>query len=110
MKWFALRKSLPPWACYTLSAGAFVAAFLAWAWLSHQSFVNPIFLPTPERIVTSFADAWKGDIQGGRPLLDHFWASLMRVFAAFLLACVTAIPAGIAMGVSRIARGRSSNA
>ena len=29
----------------------------------------------------------------------------MRVFAAFLLACVTAIPAGIAMGVSRIARG-----
>ena len=32
-------------------------------------------------------------------------ASLLRVFAAFLLACVTAIPAGIAMGVSRIARG-----
>ena len=29
----------------------------------------------------------------------------MRVFAAFLLACVTAIPVGIAMGVSRIARG-----
>jgi taurine transport system permease protein len=30
---------------------------------------------------------------------------MFRVFAAFLLACVTAIPVGIAMGVSRIARG-----
>ena len=61
--------------------------------------------PTPEKIVTSFADAWRGDIQGGKPLLEHFWSSLFRVFAAFLLACVTAIPIGIAMGVSRIARG-----
>jgi hypothetical protein len=53
---------------------------------THFGWIRDIFLPTPERIVTSFADAWKGDIQGGRPLLDHFWASLMRVFAAFLLA------------------------
>ena len=38
-------------------------------------------------------------------LSEHFWWSLFRVFAAFLLACVTAVPIGIAMGVSRIARG-----
>ena len=50
-------------------------------------------------------DAWKGEIQGGTPLLEHFGWSLLRVFAAFALACVTAIPVGIAMGVSRIARG-----
>ena len=30
---------------------------------------------------------------------------MFRVFAAFLLACVTAIPVGIAMGMSRVARG-----
>src|SRR5207248_2788610 len=44
-----------------------------------------------------------GDEQRSRA--GHFWWSLYRVFAAFLLACVTAIPVGIAMGVSRIARG-----
>ena len=90
----------------TLISVVTVAAIFALWWVAtHFGWIRDIFLPTPERIVTSFADAWKGDIQGGRPLLDHFWASLMRVFAAFLLACVTAIPAGIAMGVSRIARG-----
>ena len=30
---------------------------------------------------------------------------MLRVFSAFLLACVTAIPVGIAMGMSRVARG-----
>ena len=90
----------------TLISVVTVAAIFALWWIAtHFGWIRDIFLPAPERIVTAFADAWKGDIQGGRPLLDHFWASLMRVFAAFLLACVTAIPAGIAMGVSRIARG-----
>jgi taurine transport system permease protein len=90
----------------TLISIVTVAAIFALWWVAtHFGWIRDIFLPTPEKIVTSFADAWKGDIQGGRPLLEHFWASLMRVFAAFLLAVVTAIPAGIAMGVSRIARG-----
>jgi taurine transport system permease protein len=88
-----------------ISVVTVVALFALWWIATHFGWIRDIFLPTPEKIVTSFADAWKGDIQGGRPLLEHFWASLMRVFAAFLLAVVTAIPAGIAMGVSRIARG-----
>jgi taurine transport system permease protein len=88
-----------------ISVVTVVALFTLWWVATHLGWIRDIFLPTPERIVVSFADAWKGDIQGGRPLLDHFWASLLRVFAAFLLACFTAIPAGIAMGVSRIARG-----
>jgi len=88
-----------------ISVVTVVALFALWWIATHFGWIRDIFLPPPEKIVTSFADAWKGDIQGGRPLLEHFWASLMRVFAAFLLAVVTAIPAGIAMGVSRIARG-----
>ena len=88
-----------------ISVVTVVALFALWWIATHFGWIRDIFLPTPEKIVTSFADAWRGDIQGGRPLLEHFWASLMRVFAAFLLAVITAIPAGIAMGVSRIARG-----
>ena len=56
-------------------------------------------------MLTSFGQAWRGDVQGGKPLSEHFLVEPLPAFAAFLLACVTAIPAGIAMGVSRIARG-----
>ena len=82
-----------------------IALLLLWWAATHNGWIRDLFLPQPERIITSFAEAWRGDIQGGRPLYEHFGWSLFRVFFAFALACVTAIPVGIAMGVSRIARG-----
>jgi taurine transport system permease protein len=98
--------SLPGEGSSTLISVVTVVAWLVLWWVAtHQGWIRDLFLPAPEKIVGSFADAWKGDIQGGRPLIEHFWWSLVRVFAAFLLAVVTAIPVGIAMGVSRIARG-----
>ena len=98
--------SVPGEGSSTTIAFVTVVALLALWWVAtHNGWIRDIFLPTPERIITSFADAWKGEIQGGRPLPEHFGWSLFRVFAAFALACVTAIPVGIAMGVSRIARG-----
>jgi taurine transport system permease protein len=82
-----------------------IAIFGLWWVATHLGWIRDIFLPKPERILTSFVEAWNGEIQGGKPLWEHFMWSLIRVFTAFVLACVTAIPAGIAMGVSRIARG-----
>jgi taurine transport system permease protein len=89
----------------TIAIVTVVALLVLWWVATHNGWIRDLFLPTPERIITSFAEAWKGEIQGGRPLPEHFGWSLMRVFTAFALACVTAIPVGIAMGVSRIARG-----
>ena len=89
----------------TIAVVTVIALLVLWWVATHNGWIRDLFLPKPERIVTSFAEAWKGEIQGGRPLLEHFGWSLLRVFAAFALACVTAIPVGIAMGVSRIARG-----
>ena len=88
-----------------ISVVTVLGLLLLWWVATHYGWIRDIFLPTPEKIFTSFGEAWKGEIQGGKPLSEHFWWSLYRVFAAFLLACVTAVPAGIAMGVSRIARG-----
>jgi len=88
-----------------ISVVTVIALFALWWVATHYGWIKDLFLPTPERIVTSFADAWKGDIQGGKPLSEHFWWSMYRVFAAFVLAVVTAVPVGIAMGASRIARG-----
>jgi taurine transport system permease protein len=89
----------------TIAVVTVIALLTLWWVATHAGWIRDLFLPTPERIITSFADAWKGDIQGGRPLYEHFGWSMFRVFFAFALACVTAIPVGIAMGVSRIARG-----
>ncbi|MGZ9059339.1 MAG: ABC transporter permease subunit [Burkholderiaceae bacterium] len=89
----------------TIAIVTVIALLTLWWVATHAGWIRDLFLPTPERIITSFADAWKGDIQGGRPLYEHFGWSIFRVFSAFALACVTAIPVGIAMGVSRIARG-----
>jgi taurine transport system permease protein len=88
-----------------ISVVTVIALFTLWWVATHFGWIRDLFLPTPERILTSFGDAWTGEIQGGKPLWQHFWWSLVRVFAAFILAIVTAIPVGIAMGVSRIARG-----
>jgi taurine transport system permease protein len=89
----------------TIAVVTVVALLVLWWVATHNGWIRDLFLPTPERIITSFAEAWKGEIQGGRPLPEHFGWSLLRVFTAFALACLTAIPVGIAMGVSRIARG-----
>ena len=82
-----------------------ITLVVLWWVATHFGWIKDIFLPTPEKIFTSFGEAWRGEIQGGKPLSEHFWWSLYRVFAAFLLAVVTAVPVGVAMGVSRIARG-----
>jgi taurine transport system permease protein len=98
--------SLPGEGPSTLISVVTVVGLLAFWWIAtHFGWIKDLFLPTPEKIFTSFGEAWRGDIQGGKPLSEHFWWSLYRVFAAFVLAVVTAVPVGIAMGVSRIARG-----
>ena len=88
-----------------ISVATVIALIVLWWVATHLGWIKDLFLPTPEKIFTSFGDAWRGEIQGGKPLSEHFWWSLFRVFAAFVLAVVTAVPVGIAMGVSRIARG-----
>lgn len=74
----------------------FVATNLGW--------VKPLFLPKPQDVAQQFIEYVQGTAND-KPLWEHFAASMARVFSAFLLACVTAIPVGIAMGMSRWARG-----
>lgn len=85
-----------------ISIGTLVAL---WWLATHLRWLPPLFLPTPEVTWAAFLDAWQGRIQGGLPLSEHFAWSAFRVFGAFGLAVITAVPAGILMGVSRIARG-----
>jgi taurine transport system permease protein len=101
-----VRSSLPgegPTAA--ISIGCVTGLIALWWIATHLHWVAPLFLPSPEAVWNAFVDAWNGNIQGGRPLLEHLAWSALRVFGAFALATITAVPVGILMGVNRIARG-----
>ena len=84
---------------------ASVAFFLAAWWIAtHFGWIKPLFLPKPEAICGAFVQAIDGDLDG-HTLWVHFGWSMSRVFAAFALAVAIGVPVGIAMGVSRTARG-----
>ena len=89
----------------TLISVVTMTAILALWWIaSHLGWMPPLFLPTPENVFQRLWESARGQLTDA-PLATHFGWSMFRVFSAFFLACVTAIPVGIAMGVSRIARG-----
>jgi taurine transport system permease protein len=89
----------------TLSALCVAGLLLLWWAATHFHWIPPLFLPSPDAVWHAFVDAWNGRIQGGLPLSEHLMWSAIRVFGAFALACVTAVPTGVLMGVSRVARG-----
>jgi taurine transport system permease protein len=90
---------------FGISVITVIALIVLWWMLTHAGLIKDLFLPTPERILLAFKNAWIGNVQGGEKLYMHIAWSLYRVITSFLLAIVTAIPIGIAMGVSRIWRG-----
>lgn len=75
-----------------------------WWVVSELGWVPELFLPRPDQVLLRLYESATGQTPDA-PLLTHFGWSIFRVFSAFLLACITAIPIGIAMGVSRVARG-----
>ena len=75
-----------------------------WWLATHRGWLPPLWLPSPEAIATAWLASFRGELQGGRTLVDHFLWSFGRVLVAFLLASATAIPLGLWMGVSRLAR------
>ncbi len=89
----------------SLISGVTIVTLLALWWLaSHFRWVPPLFLPTPEVVAQRLYESATGQLTDA-PLAEHFGWSMFRVFTAFFAACITAIPVGIVMGVSRIARG-----
>ena len=87
-----------------ISAVTVVVIVVLWWLASHFRWVPPLFLPTPEVVFERLYESAAGTLTDA-PLAEHFGWSMFRVFTAFVAACITAIPVGIAMGVSRVMRG-----
>lgn len=86
-------------------ATATVLATLAlWFLVTSMGWVKPLFLPSPQAVLAKLVQVSTEGFAGAT-LLEHTLTSLSRVFGAFTLACLTAIPIGVLMGVSRVARG-----
>lgn len=88
----------------TISVVTALALLAAWFVVTNMGWVKPLFLPTPQAVWGKFLLANSEGVANST-LWQHTLASLSRVFGAFLLACVTAIPIGILMGTNRVMRG-----
>ncbi|MBB5198310.1 ABC transporter permease subunit [Glaciimonas immobilis] len=88
----------------TIGTVTVVTLFLLWYAITATGLVKPLFLPSPKAVWDKFILVSAVGFSGST-LLQHTLASLARVFGAFSLACIFAIPIGIMMGVSRVARG-----
>ena len=90
---WAARGELPHAAVVTLAVLGFVLPLLAWTWLSGSGLVDPVFLPTPLRVLASVG-TWFHD----GDLLGDLLKSMSRVYGGFALAVAIGMPLGVAIG------------
>jgi taurine transport system permease protein len=84
---------------HVLTAGTVIGLFVLWTLLSRYKLVNPLFLPAPDVVWNSFLEVLTVGYQG-KLLHEHMAASLGRIFAGYLTACLIGIPLGLLMGLS----------
>lgn len=87
-----------------ISIGTACVLLTVWWLVTRQKFVDPLFLPSPSAVWIRAVEVGTTGF-GGASLWQHTWISIFRVFLAFFISCLTAIPIGLAMGMSRIVRG-----
>lgn len=79
------------------NAGSLAIALLGWEIFS-AAMKSPYFPPFREIFAAFVQLSIAGDIEG-ISLIQHIWASLVRIFAGFGAACAMAIPLGLLMGL-----------
>jgi len=78
--------------------------FVVWYLVTNLGLIKPLFLPSPQAVFQQFYEYLMGTTND-KPLWEHLLYSVLRVSVAFWLAFLTAVPLGIAMGMSRVVRG-----
>jgi taurine transport system permease protein len=87
-----------------LSVLSILGIIFVWWLFTFMGWVKPLFLPSPQAVLTKFIQVWNEGFTN-TPFLEHVGVSAARVFGAFILACLVGIPLGIAMGMSPLVRG-----
>ncbi len=86
-----------------ISIGVGILVFAVWLYISVTGVVDPKFIPTIQSVWDALVNI---SIEGykGSTLLQHLGASFFRLFVAFGLAILAAVPLGLACGQSEKAR------
>lgn len=88
-----VRGHISPHASLAISTLTLASVLGVWWLLAASGWVNPLFLPTPERVFTRLINWWsEGD------LLGDIGISVYRVTVAFGLAALLAVPVGLLAG------------
>jgi taurine transport system permease protein len=87
-----------------LSVGSAAVLLFVWWLVTALGLVKPLFVPPPQAVVAKFVTIWQSGFTN-TSFLDHVLISTLRVFGAFLLACVIGLPLGLGMGMSPLLRG-----
>jgi NitT/TauT family transport system permease protein len=95
-KLFAFRGTLPRSTTAAIAIGFSAVLILLWELIARSDFVNPTFLPAPSAVVAALSR-----MTMHQDLIWHAGVSTLRVWIAFLLAAVMAIPIGILMSSYR---------
>jgi taurine transport system permease protein len=82
-----------------LTALTLLSVFLAWYAIARYRVVSELFVPHPAMVWQAFTDILLDGYRGST-LARHLADSLYRVIVGFLLAVVTAVPLGLAIGYS----------
>ncbi|TWC11613.1 MULTISPECIES: taurine ABC transporter permease TauC [unclassified Pseudomonas] len=87
-----------------ISGLTLITLLVLWWVVTVSGLVEPLFLPSPSAVLQK---GWLLATSGymDATLWQHLGASLGRIGLGLLLAVLTAVPVGIAIGSSRIARG-----
>ena len=89
---------------FWLSVASVAVMLFIWWLVTTLGLVKPLFIPPPQLVLAKFGQIWSEGFTN-TSFLDHILISTLRVFGAFLLACIVGLPLGLAMGMSPLIRG-----
>ncbi|MFQ2093421.1 taurine ABC transporter permease TauC [Aeromonas taiwanensis] len=89
----------------TLSLATLIALLALWWLVAHLGWVDPLFLPPPQRVLAQLITVAGPQGFMDATLWQHLGASLGRILAALAAAAFFGIAVGIAMGLSPVVRG-----
>lgn len=96
---WSVRGDIPRSARLSLSVLGFLLPFIAWFALSHSGLMEPVFMPTPGKVLDRVIGWWAEE-----ELIADILISVERIFGGFLLSAAIALPLGVMIGTYAPAR------
>lgn len=92
-RWLEIRKPISRRSTIILGVALWALFFLVWEAAVGAGLVTELLMPSPHRVLATL-----GGLLSSTDFLMDIAASMIRIAISFLMACVIAVPLGIAMG------------